>query len=73
MGEGGDPEWGSMALDNEDGQKVIARSYGWTIMSDGTVAALIAGDMGYEATHITIPREDIIALVEDWPEFKDKT
>lgn len=76
-----DTAWGSLAASDEDGQEVIAKSYGlsstdpapfghrFTIARDGTVFALVAGDMGYGATHITIPREHIIALVEDWPEF----
>ena len=72
--------WGSLAVDEAQGLEVIKASYGlpasdpciyghrFIIAVDGTVAALVAGDMGYDFTHITIPRSDILALVEDWPE-----
>lgn len=71
--------WGSLSVPEDDGLQVLAASYGndhdaeaanrFTIAADGTVFALVAGDQGYDATHITIPRAHIIALVEDWPEF----
>jgi len=80
-----DTPWGSLAVGEDAGLKVIASSYGndatddgwaghrFTVAVDGTVFALVAGDMGYDATHITIPRAHILALVEDWPEFKPNT
>lgn len=71
--------WGSLSVPEDEGLRVLAASYGndhdaeaayrFTIAADGTVFALVAGDQGYDATHITIPRAHIIALVEDWPEF----
>lgn len=75
-------KWGSLAVDERWGLKTVSESYGrdgddpapaghrFTIGIEGTVLALVAGDMGYESTHIVIPREHILALVEDWPEFK---
>lgn len=72
--------WGSLAIDEEKGLEVLKASYGrdgtdpapfghrFTIASDGTICALVAGDMGYDSTHIVIPRQDILALVSDWPE-----
>lgn len=80
-----DITWGSLAVSEEKGLKNIEQSYGcdgtdevdfghrFTIAEDGTIFALVAGDMGYDATHITIPRSHILALVEDWPEFVLKT
>jgi hypothetical protein len=77
-----DPLWGSLAVSETIGLDVLKKSYGsdadsdlpygqrFTIAADGTVCALVAGDMGYDMTHIVIPREHIIALVEDWPEFE---
>jgi hypothetical protein len=80
----GDLPWGRFNASEDEGSDRINHSYGndfdcgttfghrFTIGSDGTVFALVSGAMGYEATHITIPREHIIALVEDWPEFNSK-
>lgn len=65
--------WGSLAATEEDGLEIVKKSYGWCIAVDGSVAGLVAGDHGFDITHITIPREHIIALVEDWPEFADAT
>lgn len=77
-------KWGSLAVDERWGLKTVSESYGrdgddlapaghrFTIGTEGTVLALVSGDMGYESTHIVIPREHIVALVEDWPEFKDR-
>ena len=77
----GDLPWGRFKASEDEGKDRIKHSYGndfdcgttfghrFTIGSDGTVFALVSGDMGYEATHITIPREHIIDLAKDWPEF----
>lgn len=81
MADGSEYEWGSLACNEDDGLKAISTSYGrdatdpaplghrFTIGVDGTVFALVAGDMGYDPTHITIARDHILALVSDWPEF----
>jgi len=73
--------WGFNVTSEKEGLDTIASSYGtdadvdyeygqrFTIGGDGTIYALVAGDMGYEATHIAIPRDHILAMVEDWPEF----
>ncbi len=75
-----DEKWGATATSEEDGLKNIEKSYGrdgtdpapfghrFTIASDGTIYALVAGDMGYDSTHIVIPRDHILALVRNWPE-----
>ncbi len=60
--------WGELAVDRSEGEMIVLNSYGWTIGSDCTVMGLVAGDQGFDATHITIPRDHILALVEDWPE-----
>jgi len=67
-------EWGSLsaAVGKDEGERVVAMSYGWTISVDGSVSGLIAGDHGYEFTHIVIPREHILALFEYWLEVKAK-
>ena len=57
-------KWGEFAVSEEEGLKNIKKSYGWTIASDGTLFGLVAGDMGYEATHIVIPKEYLAALFE---------
>ncbi len=74
--------WGQHAIGEVEGVDAINKSYGrdfddphfcghrFTIAEDGTVMALVAGDMGYESTHIVIPRSHILALVEDWPELQ---
>lgn len=72
--------WGADAVSECEGLDVIRRSYGrdagdpypaghrFIIGCDGTIYALVAGDMGYEPTHIAIARRDIMMLVSDWPE-----
>ena len=76
---------GSMAVSEARGLEVIKKSYGrswgdpasighrFTIGSDGTVFALVAGDMGYDATHITIPKDHILALAEQLVKNNNKT
>lgn len=44
---------------------VITRAYGWTISTEGEVAGLIAGDMGYEGTGIKIPLDHLSAVLHD--------
>lgn len=57
-------EWGSLAVSEEEGMDVIRRAYGWTLGADGTVFGLVAGDMGFDATHITIPKEHLEAFCD---------
>lgn len=57
-------EWGESAVSYEEGMKVLDKSYGYALASDGVVHGLVAGDMGYDATHITIPEDHMDAFVE---------
>ena len=62
-------QWAENVAPQEHGLLAARLGYEFTIAADGTIAALTSGDQGYDFTHINIPREDILALVEDWPEF----
>ena len=57
-------KWGEFAVSEEEGLEIIKKSYGWSIASDGTLFGLVAGDMGYEATHIVVPKEHLAVLFE---------
>jgi hypothetical protein len=43
--------------------KVVRHAYGWLLDIDGRLCGLVAGDMGYESTHIVIPKEDLEAWI----------
>jgi len=38
---------------------VVRKSYGWTLDNEGQVLGLIAGDMGFESTGITLDKETV--------------
>jgi hypothetical protein len=52
--------------DNERSVAVMREAYGWTVGSDGRLYGLVAGDMGYAATHIVLSSDDI--GLEGWKE-----
>lgn len=56
--------WGSQKADAEHGETVVQKAYDWAIGNDGTIYGLVAGDMGYDATHIVIPEDHARAFVE---------